>query len=122
MEIEDIENESFFLLHVWKQIMLTFQIYCRTCCSFCEFWLKPIKESRLKFVAQFENGKASVGLHIHPKRPSLYNLKEKTISYCSLRTVMSINPIDKAGAGAEVTASGIFADVIRIGNVKISLF
>jgi homoserine dehydrogenase len=32
MEIEDIENESFFLLPVWKQqTMLTFQIYCRTC-------------------------------------------------------------------------------------------
>jgi aspartokinase/homoserine dehydrogenase 1 len=32
------------------------------------FWLKPIKkESRLKFVAQFENGKASVGLQFIPK-------------------------------------------------------
>jgi aspartokinase/homoserine dehydrogenase 1 len=30
----------------------------------------------LKFVAQFENGKASVGLH-HPKRPSFYNLEGK---------------------------------------------
>jgi aspartokinase/homoserine dehydrogenase 1 len=75
------------------------------------------KESRLKFVAQFENGKASVGLQFIPKDHPFITWKEKTISYCSLRTVMSINPIDKGAAGAEVTASGIFADVIRIGNV-----
>jgi aspartokinase/homoserine dehydrogenase 1 len=39
------------------------------------FWLKPIKESRLKFVAQFENGKR--WFTIHPKRPSFYNLEGK---------------------------------------------
>jgi hypothetical protein len=30
------------------------------------FWLKPIKKES-KFVAQFENGKASVGLHSSQK-------------------------------------------------------
>jgi homoserine dehydrogenase len=49
------------------------------------------KESRLKFVAQFENGKASVGLQFIPKDHPFITWKEKTISYCSLRTVMSIN-------------------------------
>jgi aspartokinase/homoserine dehydrogenase 1 len=44
-----------------------FQIYCRTCC-FEAILLKPMKKkSRLKFVAQFENGKASVGLQFIPK-------------------------------------------------------
>jgi hypothetical protein len=36
-------------LSVWKQQIMTFQIYCRTCYILKDF----MKESRLKFVAQF---------------------------------------------------------------------
>jgi aspartokinase/homoserine dehydrogenase 1 len=39
------------------------------------FWLKPKKKSRLKFVAQFENAKASV--YNSSQRPSFYNLEGK---------------------------------------------
>jgi aspartokinase/homoserine dehydrogenase 1 len=48
------------------------------------------KKSRLKFVAQFENGNQR-WFTIHPKDHPFITWKEKTISYCSLRTVMSIN-------------------------------
>jgi aspartokinase/homoserine dehydrogenase 1 len=80
------------------------------------FWLKPKKESRLKFVAQFENG-SQRWFTIHPKRPSFYNLegKDNIVLFFTDRYVDQ--PLLIKGAGAEVTASGIFADVIRIGNV-----
>jgi homoserine dehydrogenase len=79
------------LLPVWKQqTMLTFQIY-EHATHFEAILAEANKKSRLKFVAQFENGKASVGLQFIPKDHPFITWKEKTISYCSLRTVMSIN-------------------------------
>ena len=77
------------------------------------------KESRLKYVAQFENGKASVGLQLIPKDHPFYNLegKDNIVLFYTDRYVDQPLLIKGAGAGAAVTASGIFADVIRIGNV-----
>jgi aspartokinase/homoserine dehydrogenase 1 len=77
------------------------------------------KESRLKFVAQFENGKASVGLQFIPKDHPFYNLegKDNIVLFYTDRYVDQPLLIKGAGAGAAVTASGIFADVIRIGNI-----
>jgi aspartokinase/homoserine dehydrogenase 1 len=77
------------------------------------------KESRLKFVAQFEDGKASVGLQFIAKDHPFYNLegKDNIVLFFTDRYVDQPLLIKGAGAGAAVTASGIFADVIRIGNV-----
>lgn len=77
------------------------------------------KESRLKYVAQFENGKASVGLQCIPKDHPFYNLegKDNIVLFYTDRYVDQPLIIKGAGAGAAVTASGIFADVIRIGNL-----
>ncbi|MCV9926805.1 bifunctional aspartate kinase/homoserine dehydrogenase I [Flavobacterium sp. LS1R49] len=76
------------------------------------------KDSRLKYVAQFENGKASVGLQFIPKDHPFYNLegKDNIVLFYTDRYVDQPLLIKGAGAGAAVTASGIFADVIRIGN------
>ncbi|MBC7641062.1 MAG: bifunctional aspartate kinase/homoserine dehydrogenase I [Flavobacterium sp.] len=77
------------------------------------------KDCRLKFVASFNNGKASVGLQLIPKDSPFYNLegKDNIIEFYTDRYVDQPLIIKGAGAGAAVTASGIFADVIRIGNV-----
>lgn len=77
------------------------------------------KESRLKYVAQFENGKASVGLQFITKDHPFYNLegKDNIVLFYTDRYVDQPLLIKGAGAGAAVTASGIFADVIRIGNL-----
>lgn len=77
------------------------------------------KESRLKFVASFENGKANVGLQFIPSDSPFYNLegKDNIVQFYTDRYVDQPLLIKGAGAGAAVTASGIFADVIRIGNV-----
>ncbi len=77
------------------------------------------KNSRLKFVASFENGKASVGLQFIPSDSPFYNLegKDNIVQFYTDRYVDQPLLIKGAGAGAAVTASGIFADVVRIGNV-----
>ena len=77
------------------------------------------KECRIKFVAKFDNGKAAVGLQFIPKESPFYNLegKDNIVEFFTDRYVDQPLIIKGAGAGAVVTASGIFADVIRIGNV-----
>jgi aspartokinase/homoserine dehydrogenase 1 len=76
------------------------------------------KDCRLKYVATFENGKANVGLEFIPKESPFYNLegKDNIVQFYTDRYVDQPLLIKGAGAGAAVTASGIFADVIRIGN------
>ncbi len=71
--------------------------------------------SKLKFVAGFEDGKASVGLqHIAPQH-DLYHLygKDNVVLFYTERYPEQPLVIKGAGAGAEVTASGVFADIIR---------
>ncbi|MGQ0739881.1 MAG: bifunctional aspartate kinase/homoserine dehydrogenase I [Bacteroidota bacterium] len=70
---------------------------------------------KLKFVASFENGKAAVGLqHIDPKH-DLYHLygKDNVVLFYTDRYKEQPLVVKGAGAGAEVTASGVFADIIR---------
>ena len=76
------------------------------------------EDSKLKYVAQFENGKASVGLQRIPKGHDFYNLEgsDNIVLFYTERYPNQPMIIKGAGAGADVTASGIFADIIRIGN------
>lgn len=76
------------------------------------------KHSRLKYVARFEDGKAKVGLQQIPKDHPFYNLEGKDNIVLFFTDRYSEQPllIRGAGAGADVTASGIFADIIRVGN------
>jgi bifunctional aspartokinase / homoserine dehydrogenase 1 len=70
---------------------------------------------KLKFVAQYEKGKASVGLqHIHPQH-DLYHLygKDNVVLFYTNRYPEQPLVVKGAGAGAEVTASGVFADILR---------
>ena len=71
--------------------------------------------TKLKFVASYKDGKASVGLqHIDPKH-DLYHLygKDNVVLFFTDRYKEQPLVVKGAGAGAEVTASGVFADVIR---------
>lgn len=70
---------------------------------------------KLKFVAKYENGKADVGLqHIDPNH-DFYHLygKDNVVLFYTNRYVQQPLVVKGAGAGAEVTASGVFADIIR---------
>jgi len=76
------------------------------------------KNCRLKYVAEFINGEANVGLqHIAADHP-FYNLEgsDNIVLFFTERYPENPLIIKGAGAGADVTASGIFADVIRIAN------
>ncbi|MEG0928589.1 bifunctional aspartate kinase/homoserine dehydrogenase I [Chryseobacterium sp.] len=69
----------------------------------------------LKYVAEFKDGKAKVSLrHVAPES-DLFHLygKDNIVIFKTLRYSEQPLVIKGAGAGAEVTASGIFADIIR---------
>ena len=70
---------------------------------------------KLKFVATYEEGKAAVGLkHIDPAH-DFYHLygKDNIVTFYTNRYTDQPMVVKGAGAGAEVTASGVFADIIR---------
>ncbi len=76
------------------------------------------EEKKLKFVARYDNGTASVGLqHIGPEQ-DLYHLygKDNVVLFYTDRYSEQPLVVKGAGAGAEVTASGVFADILRIIN------
>ncbi|MDH6250895.1 aspartokinase/homoserine dehydrogenase 1 [Chryseobacterium sp. H1D6B] len=69
----------------------------------------------LKYIAEFKEGKAKVGLqHIAPES-DLYHLygKDNIVIFKTLRYSEQPLIVKGAGAGAEVTASGVFADIVR---------
>jgi len=74
---------------------------------------------KLKFVASYKEGEASVGLqHIDPSH-NLYHLygKDNVVLFYTDRYPQQPLVVKGAGAGAEVTASGVFADVIRTARI-----
>jgi len=74
---------------------------------------------KLKFVASLQNGKATVGLQHISKDHDLFHLygKDNVVLFYTNRYVQQPLVIKGAGAGADVTASGIFADIIRAARV-----
>ncbi len=75
-------------------------------------------KSQLKYVAQLNNGKANVGLQEIPEGHPFYNLEgsDNIVMFYTQRYPEQPMIIKGAGAGADVTASGLFADIIRIAN------
>ncbi len=121
MEMEDIENNSFLP----KECMETTnnKDFFDSLLQNAEHFNKLLneantKKSRLKFVATFQNGKANVGLQFIPQESPFYNLegKDNIVQFYTERYSDQPLIIKGAGAGAAVTASGIFSDVIRVGN------
>ncbi|QBA63800.1 bifunctional aspartate kinase/homoserine dehydrogenase I [Muriicola soli] len=101
------DNDSFFT--VLKKYEEDFQKLVKEAAA---------KQCKLKFVASLQNGKASVGLEHIPKGHDFYSLagSDNIVLFYTKRYPEQPLIIKGAGAGAEVTASGIFADIIRIGN------
>jgi len=74
---------------------------------------------RLKFVAQYADGQASVGLQQIAPGHDLYELrgKDNLVLFYTDRYPEQPLVVKGAGAGAEVTASGVFADIIRAARL-----
>ena len=76
-------------------------------------------DAKLKYVASFIDGKANVGLQEVQAGHPFYNLegKDNIVMFYTDRYTDQPLIIKGAGAGSEVTASGLFADIIRASNI-----
>jgi len=120
-ELEDITNDSFLPQASLDAVTVPeFMETLKTQADHFESLRKEAenKECRLKYVASLKNGKAKVGLQHIPKEHPFYNLdgKDNIVLFYTNRYKDQPLIIKGAGAGAEVTASGIFGDIIRTGN------
>ncbi|HVU94935.1 MAG TPA: bifunctional aspartate kinase/homoserine dehydrogenase I [Puia sp.] len=119
-EMEDIANNSFMPASCMQGSVDDFYKAMKTEeAHFKALFQAAEKEGKkLKFVAQFDQGKASVGLrHIGPEH-DLYHLygKDNVVLFYTDRYPEQPLVVKGAGAGADVTASGVFADVLRVIN------
>lgn len=76
------------------------------------------QQKKLRFVAELNNGKASVSLQQVSSEQPYYQLdgKDNIVLIYSRRYSEQPLVIKGAGAGASVTASGVFADIISLAN------
>ncbi len=74
---------------------------------------------KLKFIASYDNGKAAVGLQQVDEQSDFYHLygKDNVVLFYTERYPEQPLVIKGAGAGAAVTASGVFADIIRAARI-----
>lgn len=117
MEMEQISNNSFMPASCMQGSVADFySAMAKEESHFKKLYDDAAKAGcKLKFVASFNNGAASVGLqHIDPAH-NLYHLygKDNIVLFYTDRYPEQPMVVKGAGAGAEVTASGVFADVIR---------
>jgi aspartokinase/homoserine dehydrogenase 1 len=76
------------------------------------------KNEKLRYMAVLENGKTTIRLGSVNDQHPFYSLKgsDNIILLTTERYHDRPMVIRGPGAGAEVTAAGVFADIIRIGN------
>ena len=121
IELEDIDNQSFLTLETLQtnSNKAFFESLKANATHFDKLLEKAkAKGARLKYIAQLDGNKASVGLqHVLPDH-DFYNLEgsDNIILFYSNRYNEQPLIVKGAGAGAEVTAAGIFGDIIRIGK------
>jgi aspartokinase/homoserine dehydrogenase 1 len=121
LELEDIHNVSFMPEACMRGDVANFYTEMG---KYEDHFKKLYTEAaqagkKLKFVAKYEKGKASVGLqHIDPNHDffHLYGKDNVVLFYTNRYTEQPL-VVKGAGAGAEVTASGVFADIIRTAKM-----
>ena len=74
----------------------------------------------LRYVARLENGKVSVGLEEIGSNHPFYRLEGSNNVILLTTSRYNVYPMEIKGygAGAEVTAAGVFADIISIANIR----
>lgn len=121
MEVEDVTNDTFLTENNLKAKSVDdfYDTLIEDEDHFQDIFQKAKKKGcRLKYVAEYKKGKARIGLKEIPKDHPFYNLegKDNIVMFYTQRYPKQPMIIKGAGAGADVTASGLFADIIRIGN------
>ena len=121
MEIDEIENEpllpeSCFSVSSVDDFFLELEKYD----THFEKMIKKAKKDghKLRYIASMENGVARVGLQTVGIDHPLYSLdgSDNMLSFTTTRYKERPLIIKGPGAGAEVTAAGVFADLINIAN------
>jgi len=115
MEMEDISNNSFMPAPCMEGSVEDFYRSMEEHEQHFKDLYHAAAGKKLKFVAKYENGKASVGLQHIDTDHDFYHLygKDNIVLFYTDRYVEQPLVIKGAGAGADVTASGVFADIIR---------
>ena len=74
---------------------------------------------KLRFVASWEEGKAEVSLLAVDRNHPFYHLEDSNnmVLLTTKRYKQYPMVIQGYGAGADVTAAGVFADIIRVANI-----
>ena len=121
IDLDDIENQSFLPEASLKADSVAdfYETLKVESAHFENLYTSAIKnDAQLKYVAEFNNGKAKVGLKEIGKDHPFYNLqgKDNIVLFYTDRYPEQPLIIKGAGAGAEVTASGLFADIITLGR------
>jgi len=121
LDLEDIENDSFLTKnnHSAESVHDFYDSLNTDAEHFNQLLQSANKNNcQLKYVAEFVHGKAKVGLKEIPEGHPFYNLegKDNIVMFYTKRYPEQPMIIKGAGAGADVTASGIFADIIKIAN------
>ncbi|MEO0404933.1 MAG: bifunctional aspartate kinase/homoserine dehydrogenase I, partial [Bacteroidota bacterium] len=119
MDMSDIHNNPFLSESTMQGSVSDFlDALASEEAQMLERWKSANAEGkRLKYLASFSNGKASVGMDAVGTEHPFYAI-EGSDNIVSIRTKRYDQPliVRGAGAGAEVTAMGVFADIIRIAN------
>ncbi|MBV7268093.1 bifunctional aspartate kinase/homoserine dehydrogenase I [Winogradskyella luteola] len=121
MEIEDIEVEPFLTKANLASTSVDdfYETLQQDEAHFQKLYASAeAKNCQLKYVAEYDNGKAKVGLQEIPEGHPFFNLegKDNIVMFYTQRYPRQPLIVKGAGAGADVTASGLFADIIRIAN------
>ncbi len=76
------------------------------------------ENGKLRFIATMENGKCSIGLKTVDSESPFFNLGGSDNMLVITTERYNIRPlvIKGPGAGADVTAAGVFAEIVSIGN------
>ena len=120
IEMDQIENQPFLPAECFEGSVEDFyQALQRHEAHFLHLYEQAAaQQCKLKFVASFNQGKASVGLQHIPPQHDLYHLygKDNIVLFYTQRYPEQPMVIKGAGAGADVTAAGVFADIMRISS------
>jgi len=114
-----VENLIFPKARKVKTVKEFFGVLKDNDAEFEKLRMKEEKEGKvLRYIAKLENGKAEVSLQAIDNNHPFYFMSgsDNILAIHTLNYVNSPLVIKGPGAGADVTAAGVFADVLRISN------
>ncbi|MGI8788802.1 MAG: bifunctional aspartate kinase/homoserine dehydrogenase I [Pyrinomonadaceae bacterium] len=121
MEMSDIENKGFLPESCLTGTIEDFYAEMEKHESYFRGLFEATKNQNLslKYIASFDDGKGSVGLQKISQTHDFANLsgKDNAVLFYTNRYADLPLVVKGAGAGAEVTAAGVFADIIRAARI-----